>query len=60
AARALPALAARGWFADEAIVVIEHAVGNAPDAPAGFTLVDEREYGETALTILRYDGTDEG
>lgn len=57
AARALVGLAGRGWFAEEAIVVIEHAAGEPPEIPAGFAEVDARAYGETALLILRYDGT---
>jgi 16S rRNA (guanine966-N2)-methyltransferase len=54
AARALSALAAAGWLAADAIVVVEHGGGNAPAAPDGFIEVDRRTYGATSLLLLRY------
>ena len=60
APRALPALAARGWLASDAIIVIEYGDANDDDSrpaiPDGFVEVDHRVYGTTALLILRYQG----
>lgn len=59
APRALPALAARGWLAPDAIIVIEYGDvdGNGrPPVPDGFVEADHRVYGATALLILRYAG----
>jgi 16S rRNA (guanine966-N2)-methyltransferase len=56
AERALPALAGRGWFAKDAIIVIEHGDATAPEAPAGFIEADRRTYGTTSLLILRHTG----
>jgi 16S rRNA (guanine966-N2)-methyltransferase len=63
AARALPALAARGWFADGALVCVETARGEdlVPDGPAppgtlpGFTLLDDRAHGKARLRTLRFN-----
>lgn len=56
ALRALAELTGRGWLAPQAIVVIEHGADAAPDAPAGFSEVDRRSYGDTSLLLLRHDG----
>lgn len=42
---------ATGWLAPGAVVVWEES--SAPIIPAGFTLLDQRKYGETLITILR-------
>ena len=48
--KALLAASAGGWMAQEALVVWEE---NAPQLPPeGFTLVDQRRYGDTHITIL--------
>ncbi len=52
--RALPALAEKGWLADGAIAVLEEAEPSAPDIP-GFTLLQTRTYGKTALLFWRWD-----
>ena len=54
AAPALAALAAQGWFAADAIAVVETSGRDDVTAPAGFTAVDERRYGKAKLTFLVY------
>jgi 16S rRNA (guanine966-N2)-methyltransferase len=57
AAPALAALAAAGWLAPEALVIIEVAAREELAPPAGFTLVDERIYGAARLIFLRRQHT---
>ena len=53
AAPALTALAATGWFAPDALIVLELAA-RTPFAPlAGFTLLEERRYGAAKIVFLR-------
>jgi 16S rRNA (guanine966-N2)-methyltransferase len=53
AAPALAALAATGWFAAAALIVLELAA-RAPFAPPpGFTLLEERRYGAAKIVFLR-------
>jgi len=40
-----------GWLADKALLVVESDAGEEIDL-AGFTLLDERDYGETRLRFL--------
>lgn len=54
AAPALAALAAAGWLAPEALVVVELAARQKLAAPAGFTLLEERRYGAARLAFLRF------
>jgi len=54
AERALPALAAAGWFATEALIVIETARDGAPALPIGFHETDRRSYGATQLLFVEY------
>lgn len=49
--KALAAALAGGWLADDALVVWEE--NTAQDAPEGFVRLDSRQYGDTAITILR-------
>ena len=52
--KALLSAKANSWLASDALVVWEE---NAPQiAPAGFAQLDQRRYGETWVTILRYVG----
>jgi 16S rRNA (guanine966-N2)-methyltransferase len=51
---ALVELAAMGWFAPGALVTVEHARRGDFPAPAGFTGIDQRQYGKTRIAILRY------
>lgn len=53
AAPALAALEAAGWFAPEAIAVVEIAAREELTAPTGFSLLDERVYGAARLVFLR-------
>lgn len=53
AAPALTALAAQGWIADDAIVVVELAHDEPFAAPPGFASLDERRYGRARLVFLR-------
>jgi 16S rRNA (guanine966-N2)-methyltransferase len=48
---ALASLATGGWLAPDALVVWEE--GSALPAPAGFTLLDQRRYGDTFVMLLR-------
>jgi 16S rRNA (guanine966-N2)-methyltransferase len=53
AAPALAAAAASGWFAPEALVIVEVAARESFALPAGFTLLEERRYGAARLVFLR-------
>lgn len=48
---ALGAAKAGGWLAPQALIVWEE--GAAPVLPQGFTLEDQRKYGDTLVTIAR-------
>ena len=50
----LSGLSAGGWLAPGAICVVEEAAGAEIATPAGFTLEDQRSYGDTGLWVLRY------
>jgi 16S rRNA (guanine966-N2)-methyltransferase len=54
---ALTALCADGWLAPGALVVWEE--GAPPLPPPGFTLLDQRRYGETHVTILRAEAPED-
>lgn len=52
--KALAAAVAGGWIAKEALVVWEE---NAPQiAPEGFSLLEQRRYGDTHITFLEFRG----
>jgi len=51
---ALTALAAEGWFAPGAIIVLEQATGEDMEAPPGVTLIEQRRYGAADLVILSF------
>jgi 16S rRNA (guanine966-N2)-methyltransferase len=53
AAPALAALAAGGWLAPGALAVVEVGAREDVAAPAGFTVLDRRRYGATAIVFLR-------
>ncbi|OAN51101.1 16S rRNA (guanine(966)-N(2))-methyltransferase RsmD [Paramagnetospirillum marisnigri] len=50
----LDGLAARGWLADDALVVVEVAADETVTPPPGFRLADERERGAARLVFLIY------
>jgi 16S rRNA (guanine966-N2)-methyltransferase len=53
AAPALAALAAAGWLASGALVVVELAARRPVAAPSGFAPLEERRYGAARLVFLR-------
>ncbi|MFV0292381.1 MAG: 16S rRNA (guanine(966)-N(2))-methyltransferase RsmD [Paracoccus sp. (in: a-proteobacteria)] len=42
-----------GWLTQDVVIVWEESAP--PVLPAGFTVLDQRRYGETLITILRHD-----
>jgi len=53
AAPALAALAAAGWIAEGAVVVVELDGRESFEAPEGFAIMDDRSYGRTRIVFLR-------
>ncbi len=53
AAPALSALARAGWFAPDALAVVEVGARETFTAPSGFVIIDERVYGAARLIFLR-------
>ncbi|WP_420396118.1 16S rRNA (guanine(966)-N(2))-methyltransferase RsmD [Nioella sp.] len=53
--RALSAAIAGGWLAPDALFVWEE--NTAPNPPESCEQLDQRRYGDTLITILRYEGT---
>lgn len=51
---ALRSAAQHGWLATEAWVIWEEA--NPQEAPDGFALLDQRQYGDTSITVLEWQG----
>lgn len=49
---ALVALAAAGWLAPGAVIMVESAASDAFEPPAGFRTIDQRRYGRAAITFL--------
>jgi len=54
ASKALSALAAAGWLAPDAVVVVEEAAGAPVPLPPAFEALDERRYGDTRVLFLAY------
>jgi 16S rRNA (guanine966-N2)-methyltransferase len=52
AGMALQAARSGGWLRQDALCVVEEAVGAPFDAGAGFLSVDQREYGDTIVRFL--------
>ena len=52
--KALTAAKVQGWIASEALIVWEES--SAQIAPAGFTGLDQRRYGDSWVSFLRYTG----
>lgn len=50
--RALAKLAEGGWLADDALIVLEEARRAPFEAPAGFTVLDQLEAGDTVVRFL--------
>jgi 16S rRNA (guanine966-N2)-methyltransferase len=53
---AVEKLAAGGWLAPEAVVVLERGADEAPLSVAGFEALDVRDYGAAKVWFLRYPG----
>ncbi|KQT19317.1 16S rRNA (guanine(966)-N(2))-methyltransferase RsmD [Methylobacterium sp. Leaf399] len=51
---ALASAAEGGWLAPGALVVVEEAASALVGLPAGFTELERRLYGETAIAIVRF------
>jgi 16S rRNA (guanine966-N2)-methyltransferase len=49
--RALKSALEGGWLQDDALVVAEEMLSTPFQPPAGFRLLDRREYGDTSVTI---------
>lgn len=56
APRALASLRDGGWLAKNALVLVEESAGIELAAPAGFELIERRDYGETQIGFLRFRG----
>lgn len=52
--RALAAAIAGGWLAESALIVWEEAAALTP--PDSCSMLDQRRYGDTTITILRHEG----
>jgi len=51
--QALAAVVAGGWFADDAVVVLEERADAAITLPAPFQEIDTRSYGDTKIVMAR-------
>ena len=56
APRALAALARAGWLAPGAVSVVEEEAAATIVPPDGFTLLEDRRYGDTRVLFLTYEG----
>ena len=54
--KALASAQEGGWIAPDAIIVLEHAASEDIPAADWLQVVDQRRYGETAITIFRAGG----
>lgn len=54
AERALVSAARGGWLVPGALCVVEEAKDALIDWPGGFTLIDQRSWGDTTVSFLRY------
>ncbi len=55
-AKALKALALKGWIARGALVVVEVAAGEDFQPPEGFEPLSERGFGAARFVLMRYEG----
>lgn len=58
-AKAMAALAHKGWIAVGALVIIEVAAKEDFQPPAGFAPLSERSFGAARFVLMRYDGGSE-
>jgi 16S rRNA (guanine966-N2)-methyltransferase len=59
-AKALSALAAKDWFAADAVIVVEHAEDDPVEPPLDFRPFDARRYGRAHFLFMRYRGETHG
>jgi 16S rRNA (guanine966-N2)-methyltransferase len=52
-APAFQALREGGWLVQDALVVTEHSIDEAPPPVAGFETINARDYGDTCIVFLR-------
>lgn len=55
AAPAMASLARQGWLTPEALVSLEMDAGETAPQPVGFTLLDRRTAGRTAVALYRFE-----
>lgn len=55
-AKALSAVAAKGWLAPDAVCVMEMSKKEPEDTPSGFILADTRTYGIAEVRFMIYQG----
>lgn len=53
--RALASARDGGWLAPDALVVLEEASSSPVVSPEGFRLLEERQYGDSKVLVLRFD-----
>jgi 16S rRNA (guanine966-N2)-methyltransferase len=51
--KALQSAARQGWIAHDALIIWEE--GTVVSSPDGFRILDQRKFGDTQTTLLRYD-----
>ena len=59
-ARALKALARKGWISPGALAIAEVGTKEVFDPPGGFELLTERSFGAARFVFMRYQGTGDG
>ncbi|MEP1208192.1 MAG: 16S rRNA (guanine(966)-N(2))-methyltransferase RsmD [Rhizobiaceae bacterium] len=52
--KAIYALVAGNWFADQALLILEEKQGFLPERLDGFELMDQRDWGETGIGIYQF------
>lgn len=52
--KALASAAAGGWLAEQTVCVLEERKDAALDLPPGFAIVDQRSWGDTTVSFIRY------
>jgi 16S rRNA (guanine966-N2)-methyltransferase len=55
--RALRSLVKGGWLAAGALVLVEESAGAGLELPQGFAEIETRNYGDTRLHILKFEGS---
>lgn len=58
-AKALAALARKGWIVKDAVVIMEVAADEEFDPPQGFAALTERAFGAARFIIMRFEGNED-